>query len=182
MIKATITDETALASIPETCVLTYLKIYGWEIVEEREYSYLLKNDDWVADDGAYILISFAKQIAGDYVRRLSELLHSLSKMENRSQLDIFVEMGGMIGPENPRISENTYVERVIVVISGNNCPYGDIEYVWTPENPVLPCKHPNRLDDICSLDGKGCNPKCPLPHATYEQYQKWMKDLDTNRD
>jgi hypothetical protein len=182
MIKANITDKTALASLSETSVLSYLYDHGWKIIEERDYGYLFGNKDWIADDGLYISIPLAKQIAGDYVKRLSELLHSLSKMENRSQLDIFVEMGGMIETENPRISENTYFERVIVVISGNNCPYGDIEYVWTPENPVLPCKHPNRLDDACSLDGKGCNPKCPLPHATYEQYLKWMKDLDANRD
>jgi hypothetical protein len=29
MINATITDKTALASVSETSVLTYLKVHGW---------------------------------------------------------------------------------------------------------------------------------------------------------
>lgn len=95
MIRATITDKDAFSSLSECQVLAYLERHGWSIFEEREYGYLFYNQiDY--DDNGHIPIILAKQIAGDYVRRLSEVFTTLSMLEDRSQLDIFVEMGGVL--------------------------------------------------------------------------------------
>ena len=97
MIWATITDKYALRDIKEQRVLDYLDERGWIIRHEVQYGYIIEHPKFRDDeDNSPITIHLAKHTAGDYVRRLAETLQTLSIVEDRSQLDIFVDMGGSI--------------------------------------------------------------------------------------
>jgi hypothetical protein len=58
----------------------------------RDYGYLFGNKDWIADDGLYISIPLAKQIAGDYVKRLLNCFIPCLKWK-QSQLDYLCRDG-----------------------------------------------------------------------------------------
>lgn len=94
MIRATITDKIALRDIKEQAILNYLDERGWNILNEVQYGYVIEHPKYKDDEGISITIHLAKHTAGDYVRRLSETLQTLAMLEDRSQLDIFVDMGG----------------------------------------------------------------------------------------
>lgn len=96
MIRAIITDKIALRDIKEQNVLVYLDERGWTILHEKQYGYAIEHPKFKDDEGISITIHLAKHTAGDYVRRLSETLQTLSMLEDRSQLDIFMDMGGSI--------------------------------------------------------------------------------------
>lgn len=96
MIRATITDKHALSKITERNVYSYLIWHCWKLKRDIGYGYefefTLLNDD----SGNKITAVFGKEQAYDYVNRLAELLTLLEFIEDRSQLDIFVELGGKI--------------------------------------------------------------------------------------
>jgi len=92
MIWATINDSDALGAIEERNIIDYMERHGWVLLPHPRAAYGYLYEHPVLKDQ----VVFAKRECTDYVRRLSQLLTSLSEIENRSQLDIYLEMGGKL--------------------------------------------------------------------------------------
>jgi hypothetical protein len=95
MIRAIIKDKDALCSIKEDAIHMYLQTHGFTYYQKRPlgYEYRYKKLD---DDGDPILACFAEESASDYGLRVGDIIRMMSQLEDRSELDIFVEMGGKL--------------------------------------------------------------------------------------
>ena len=84
--KVIITDKGALSALSPTAVTAYLHARGWAAVESDTSFAVFER----LCDGDKVGIDVPlRSSAGDYARRIAELLQNLELLEDRSQLDIY---------------------------------------------------------------------------------------------
>jgi len=81
--KATIQDSSVLNSLKPLEFIAYLRTKGW--IQESEISN--KASLWVSPGNHDITVPARREL-GDYVLRISEALSTLSRVEDRSQLEV----------------------------------------------------------------------------------------------
>lgn len=84
--KVVITDKGALSALSPGAVTAYLHARGWTMVESDASFAVFERP---GDDHKVGLDVPVRPSAGDYARRVAELLHNLELLEERSQLDIY---------------------------------------------------------------------------------------------
>lgn len=84
--KAEITDRGAMAALSPNALSGYLRARGWTTLHAEEPFAVFKQ---VVRGEEVELDLPLRQTAGDYARRVAELLHNLEILEERSQLDIY---------------------------------------------------------------------------------------------
>ena len=104
MIDAKITDATALENLSHKRVLAYLLETGWKTV--GHFSRPIGNVPIMQNEEDESLVVPLPE-AGDYAQRLSDIIRTLSRIEQRSELDIFVDLGGDIG-----VPEKSWFQRL----------------------------------------------------------------------
>jgi len=89
--RVQVIDQKALESPAPRNVRLYLRIHGWTRPSARIPG---QPDVWIlpAEEGTYEIIAPSSHVASDYTRRISELLRTLSIVENRSELEVFREL------------------------------------------------------------------------------------------
>ena len=99
-VKVTIKDADALKSITVAQLKTYLENSGWTKREDISRSLAsgertIVGELWSQDIGpakTTAIVVPAKETFADYAARMSEVMMSLEKAEQRSQLEIFVDI------------------------------------------------------------------------------------------
>lgn len=87
--KARITDRLAMNQLSPSAVLSYLRARRWSGSPSDTASAIFER----TIEGERIEVEVPmRQTAGDYARRISELLHNLEMVEGRSQLDIYQDI------------------------------------------------------------------------------------------
>jgi hypothetical protein len=81
-----ITDRNALSALSPTAVAAYLRARGWSAVESDTSFAVFERLEAEERVGLEVPL---RSSAGDYSRRLAELLQNLELVERRSQLDIY---------------------------------------------------------------------------------------------
>ncbi len=81
--KAAIQDSVVLSSLGPLELMAYLRARGWK--QEAEISN--KGSIWVHDNDTDVVLPARRQF-GDYALRVSEVLRTLSKAEDRSELEV----------------------------------------------------------------------------------------------
>ena len=84
--RVVITDKDALAALSPTAVTAYLHARSWAMVESDTSFAVFERP---GDNDQVGLEVPLRPSAGDYARRVAELLHNLELLEDRSQLDIY---------------------------------------------------------------------------------------------
>lgn len=88
--RVRITDEEALASLDPGQIRSYLEAHGWhrrDLLPSGAGVWVLE-----AGDGAYEVIAPYSSKRLDYTQRVSELLRTLSIVEDRSELDVLYDI------------------------------------------------------------------------------------------
>jgi len=113
MINVIITDSDALAAISHERIAEYLEATGWQLQEVRRgvaahwkvrvnntrFKEFRKALGW---DGTVWAIAPAVGKLADYVSAVQHLIETVAKVEQRSQLDVLVDLGGDLGaPQAP---------------------------------------------------------------------------------
>lgn len=87
--KARITDRVAMTRLTPSSVLSYLRARGWNGLQADPWSAIFE----LQTRGERVEMDVPiRQSAGDYARRIGELLHNLEIVETRSQLDIYQDI------------------------------------------------------------------------------------------
>jgi hypothetical protein len=81
--KAAISDSVVLNSLGPLEMMAYLRANGWK----RETEIGNKGSIWVHEDDMDVVLPARRQL-GDYALRISEVLRTLSEVEERSELDV----------------------------------------------------------------------------------------------
>ena len=100
--KVTIKDKDALQALRVKHVKSYVESKGWKKIEESLNTYTDESGNILPVSSVYsqeekshiytsLTIPNAEHFA-DYSARMSELLMNLEKFENRSQLEIYVDI------------------------------------------------------------------------------------------
>jgi hypothetical protein len=84
--RVDITDRKALAALSPTAVAAYLRARGWNSVESDTSFAVFERLEGEETLGLEVPL---RPSAGDYERRLAELLYNLELVERRGQLDIY---------------------------------------------------------------------------------------------
>ncbi len=84
--RVDITDRKALSALSPTAVSAYLRAHGWSAVESDTSFAVFERLEGEETLGLEVPL---RTSAGDYERRLAELLHNLELIERRSQLEIY---------------------------------------------------------------------------------------------
>lgn len=84
--RADITDRKALSALSPTAVTSYLRARGWGAVQSDTAFAVFERLEGEEMVGLDVPL---RQYAGDYERRLAELIQNLELIERRSQLDIY---------------------------------------------------------------------------------------------
>lgn len=84
--RVDITARKALAALSPTAVTAYLRARGWGPVESDPSFAVFERLEGTETLGLEVPL---RPSAGDYERRLAELLHNLEVVERRSQLDVY---------------------------------------------------------------------------------------------
>jgi hypothetical protein len=84
--RVDITDRKTLCALSPMAVATYLRARGWSAVEADPSLAVFERLEGEETLGLEVPL---RTSAGDYERRLAELLHNLELIERRSQLDIY---------------------------------------------------------------------------------------------
>ncbi len=87
--RVDITDRRALSALSPTAVAAYLRARGWSAVESDHSFAVFERLEGEETVGLEVPL---RTSAGDYERRLAELIHNLELIERRSQLDIYRDL------------------------------------------------------------------------------------------
>ena len=89
-VKVRIVDAEALSTPEPERMRSYLEDRGWE----RHIEEALRREWWVlpSQEGAYEVLMPSSKAARDYPQRVSELLRTVSTVENRSELALWHEL------------------------------------------------------------------------------------------
>ena len=93
-IKATITDSQAIATISVARLIDYLERAGWQRSDKYQHPQGLGARYRHPYLGSAELLVPLKESLADYAPRMAEIITALAVVEHRSQLAIFVDMGG----------------------------------------------------------------------------------------
>jgi len=98
MIKATIQDRAALATIRPENVVAYLKAHGWQRVETSHGG---RVETWRPQDGEGEALVLLDRSFADYTTRMYFLVKDIAESDGRSGLDVFLDLGGDLGEREP---------------------------------------------------------------------------------
>jgi hypothetical protein len=84
--RVDITDRKMLSALPPTAVAAYLRARGWTAVESDAAFAVFERLEGEARVGIDVPL---RPSAGDYSRRMAELIGNLELLEHRSQLEIY---------------------------------------------------------------------------------------------
>lgn len=82
-VKAAIQDGSALKSLRPLDLIAYLRAKGWR----HEFEIPNKGSLWVLNDDCDLTLPARREL-GDYVLRVSEVIRTLARSEDRSELDV----------------------------------------------------------------------------------------------
>lgn len=85
--RAEITDRNAMSALTPNAVTSYLRARGWAPAPESDTAFAVF--ERIEGDEKVGLEVPLRAFAGDYGRRVAEVLHNLEILEKRSQLEIF---------------------------------------------------------------------------------------------
>lgn len=99
-VRVRITDGEALSEVPPENIRTYLADTGWQVRSADDDPYIArmvgKATVWwrpcPEEDDDYEVLAPSHQSYGDYAQRVSELVRTLSIAEDRSELDVLVDL------------------------------------------------------------------------------------------
>ena len=99
-VRVRITDGEALSEVAPESVRAYLADTGWQMRSADEDPYIArmggKATVWwrhcPEEEGDYEVLAPSHQSYGDYAQRISELVRTLSIAEDRSELDVLVDL------------------------------------------------------------------------------------------
>lgn len=81
--KVAIQDRQAIHSLKPLELIAYLRARGWR----QEADLNGKGSLWILNDDYDVTLPATREL-GDYILRLSEVLHTLAKVEDRSELEV----------------------------------------------------------------------------------------------
>lgn len=104
MIRANITDKAALSAVKPAAVVAYLDAHGWTKIDPPALGAMTCSYYAIGDHEVLVPLRLGW---AEYASHVVDLIAYVAVVEDRSQLDILVDMGGSIyAPAPPTGSPN----------------------------------------------------------------------------